>query len=219
MDRRASPGPLRNPHGIQRRPAGISSWACVRRDPKYYRWATNSDCRPSGSSVSHHRAPPAHGPPQTSSGSTPRLSGYIRAQRPREFHPRLPSSGHTEPGFGATYDGPNQVLSWREKTLQLLVRGRPVTVSSNMVKPTYILNGTDRGNNSNPPVDTTPAVAPPATPPQPTTLTTGAGRHIYFPARFEIWATISVREGWRGSIPQWSKRHQISAHNGSSNAH
>jgi hypothetical protein len=32
------------------------------------------------------------------------------------------------------FSGPYQVLSWREKTLQLLVRGKPVTVSANRVK-------------------------------------------------------------------------------------
>jgi cleavage and polyadenylation specificity factor subunit 1 len=39
------------------------------------------------------------------------------------------------------YSGPYQVLSHRAKTLQLLVRVRPVTVSRNRVKPAYTLNG------------------------------------------------------------------------------
>jgi cleavage and polyadenylation specificity factor subunit 1 len=63
------------------------------------------------------------------------------------------------------YSGPYQVLSRREKILQLLVRGRPVTVSTDRVKPAYILNGTDRGSNFNPPAATSPATAPPAMPP------------------------------------------------------
>jgi cleavage and polyadenylation specificity factor subunit 1 len=85
------------------------------------------------------------------------------------------------------YSGPYQVLSRREKTLQLLMRWRLVTASTNRVKPAYILNGTDRRNNTfNPPVDATAAVAPPVTLPQPTTLTTRSGRHINFPARFNI---------------------------------
>jgi hypothetical protein len=68
------------------------------------------------------------------------------------------------------YNGPYQVLSRREKTLQLLMHGRPVTVSTNRVKLAYILNGTDHRNNSfNLPVNVTPAVAPPATLPQPAT--------------------------------------------------
>jgi hypothetical protein len=79
------------------------------------------------------------------------------------------------------YSGPYKVLSRRDKTLKLLVRGRPVTVSADRVKPAYSLNRTDgRDNfnppaaatdgrdNSNPPVPATPAPAPPATPPQPT---------------------------------------------------
>jgi cleavage and polyadenylation specificity factor subunit 1 len=37
------------------------------------------------------------------------------------------------------YRGPYKVLSWREKTLQLLMRGRPVTVSADGVKPAYTL--------------------------------------------------------------------------------
>jgi hypothetical protein len=64
------------------------------------------------------------------------------------------------------YRGPYRVLSQRQKTLQLLVRGRRVTVSNDRVKPPYILNGTDRGNNNfNPSVELTSAIAPPATSP------------------------------------------------------
>jgi cleavage and polyadenylation specificity factor subunit 1 len=50
----------------------------------------------------------------------------------------------TRRAFEPPYSGPYQVLSRREKTLQLLMRGRPVTVSTDRVKPAYILNGTDR---------------------------------------------------------------------------
>jgi hypothetical protein len=39
------------------------------------------------------------------------------------------------------YSGPYQVLSRRKKTMQLLVRGRPVTVSTDRVKPAYMLIG------------------------------------------------------------------------------
>jgi hypothetical protein len=42
----------------------------------------------------------------TSSGSTPRLPDYIRAQRPREVHTRLPPSGHNTMGFGAPLQRP-----------------------------------------------------------------------------------------------------------------
>jgi hypothetical protein len=73
-----------------------------------------------------------------------------------------------------------------ERRLQLLVRGRPVTMSTDRVKPAYILNGTDRGSNFNPPSATSPAAAPSATPPQPSIKTTCSGHHINFPARFNI---------------------------------
>lgn len=62
------------------------------------------------------------------------------------------------------YSGPYQVLSRREKTLQLHVRDRPDTVSADRVNPAYILNGADRRKTFNPAVDATPTVAPPATP-------------------------------------------------------
>jgi hypothetical protein len=84
------------------------------------------------------------------------------------------------------YSGPYQVLSWRDKTLQLLIRGRPVTVSTNRAKPAYILNETNRGNNPNPPAIATPAIAPPTTPPQPPTKITRSTHHIHFPSRFNI---------------------------------
>jgi hypothetical protein len=66
--------------------------------------------------------------------------------------------------------------------MKLLVRRRPATVSNDRVKPAYILNGIDRGNNTfRPPVDATLDVAPPATQPQPTTRTTRSVRHILYP--------------------------------------
>jgi hypothetical protein len=43
------------------------------------------------------------------------------------------------------YSGPYQVLSRREKIMKILVRGRPVTVSTDRVKPAYMLNETGRG--------------------------------------------------------------------------
>jgi hypothetical protein len=44
------------------------------------------------------------------------------------------------------YSDPYQVLSRREKTLQLLVRGKPVTVFADRVKPAYVLNDDDCGS-------------------------------------------------------------------------
>jgi hypothetical protein len=84
------------------------------------------------------------------------------------------------------YSGPYQVLSRRDKMLQLLVCRRPVTMSADRVKPAYILHKTNRRNNTNPPATATPAIAPPATPPQPSTKTTHSGRYIHFPSCFNI---------------------------------
>jgi hypothetical protein len=78
------------------------------------------------------------------------------------------------------YSGPYQVLSRREKTPQLLVRGKPVTVSADRVKPAYVLNEADCGRAIfNPSASATPGIAPP-----PATQTTRCGRSVRFPARF-----------------------------------
>jgi hypothetical protein len=44
------------------------------------------------------------------------------------------------------YSGPYRVLSRKNKTLQLMVRGRPVTVSTDRVKPAYMLSEASRFN-------------------------------------------------------------------------
>jgi hypothetical protein len=83
------------------------------------------------------------------------------------------------------YTGPFKVLSRRDKTLRLLMRGRPITVSADRVKPAYMLSGNDHENNNfNPADNATPTVAPPTTPPLPAARTTRSGRHVNFPARF-----------------------------------
>jgi hypothetical protein len=82
---------------------------------------------------------------------------------------------------------PYWVLSQRDKTLQLLVCGRPVTVSTDRVKLAYTLSETDRGNNSfNPPAAATPTIASPAASLSFTTHTTRSGHHVHFPACFNI---------------------------------
>jgi cleavage and polyadenylation specificity factor subunit 1 len=45
------------------------------------------------------------------------------------------------------YTGPYQIVSRKDKTLQLLVRGKPTTVSTDRVKPAYILTEADYRNN------------------------------------------------------------------------
>jgi hypothetical protein len=85
------------------------------------------------------------------------------------------------------YSGPYRVLSRRNKTLQLLVCGRPVTVSTDRVKPAYMLIEADRGsNNFNPPAVATPTIPPPAASPPSVTCTTHSGHRVQFPAHFNV---------------------------------
>jgi hypothetical protein len=88
------------------------------------------------------------------------------------------------------YSGPYQVLSRQEKSLNLLVRSKPITVSADRVKPAYIFNEVDfKNTDCNPAVKPKPPIPPPATPPATSsppsaTRTTHSGRHVHFPARF-----------------------------------
>jgi cleavage and polyadenylation specificity factor subunit 1 len=78
------------------------------------------------------------------------------------------------------YSDPYQVLSRREKRLKLLVRGKPVTVSADRVKPAYVLNEADCGSTIfNPLASATPDIAP-----HPATQTIRCSRRVRFPARF-----------------------------------
>jgi cleavage and polyadenylation specificity factor subunit 1 len=78
------------------------------------------------------------------------------------------------------YSGPYQVLSRREKTLLLLMRGKPVTLSAYRVKPAYVLNEADCWSTIfNPLASATADIAPP-----PATQTTCSGRRVRFPPRF-----------------------------------
>jgi hypothetical protein len=77
------------------------------------------------------------------------------------------------------YNGPYQVLSRREK-MKLLVLGKTVTVSTDRVKPAYILKEADCRNT---PSNGYPASTVPLPPPTPT-QTTRSCRHVRFPVRF-----------------------------------
>jgi hypothetical protein len=113
------------------------------------------------------------------------LSTFVHSALERCTHVFL-RQDTTRRALEPPYIGPYRVLSRRAKTLKLLVRGRPVAVSTDRVKPAYTLNGTDHGSNLNPPASTPPAAAPSATPPQPFAKTTRSGRRIQFPARFNV---------------------------------
>jgi hypothetical protein len=81
------------------------------------------------------------------------------------------------------YGGPYRLLP-------LLVRGKTITVSTDRVKPAYILNEADiPTSDRNPAVTPVHPIAAPATPstsfsPLPPTRTTRSGRHVHFLARF-----------------------------------
>jgi hypothetical protein len=84
------------------------------------------------------------------------------------------------------YSGPYQVLFRKGKTLKLLVRGKPIIVSADRVKPTHIFNEDDSGHTtSKPAASATPITTPSDIPTPPsTTKTTRSGRHVHFPVRF-----------------------------------
>jgi hypothetical protein len=93
----------------------------------------------------------------------------------------------TRRALESPYSGPYQVISRREKIIKILVRGRPITVSTDRVNAAYILNETTRGTTTkifNATADATPGVGPHAVPPTPIIRTTRSGRHVCFPARF-----------------------------------
>ena len=134
--------------------------------------------------------------PATSHSSSPTFMHSDLEKCTRVF-PRHDATRRT---FESPYSGPYLVLPWREKTLQILVRGRPVNVSTDRFKPAYMLNETGRGTTTtcNPLADATPASAPYAAPPPSVAHTTRSGCHVHFPARFN---SSLVREG----VPQKKK--------------
>jgi hypothetical protein len=158
----------------------------VRRAPAHPRRATHLFSGPSGTSAPHHSASPAHGPPQTSAGSAPRPTNTFVHKDLRDCTHAFLHQDATRRALEPPYSGPYHVLSRREKTLQLLVRGKPVTVSICRSGQASLRFGRIRPRSPtlNSPANTTPAPTPAATPPPPTaTQTTRSGRHVRFPAR------------------------------------
>jgi hypothetical protein len=89
------------------------------------------------------------------------------------------------------YGGPYKVLS-RTKTMQIAINARPVTVSTDRVKPAYIMVETDGCTvTARPPPEQTTQPAPQLSPPA--TQTTSSSRHIRIPARFNMLALFSAR--------------------------
>jgi hypothetical protein len=102
------------------------------------------------------------GSPYMSSATDASLATFVHSELEKCTHVFLRQDA-TRRALEPPYSGPYQVLSRRGKTLQLLVRGRPFTVSTDRVKLAYTLTKA-QGSNTNQPAATTPAIAPPATP-------------------------------------------------------
>ena len=81
------------------------------------------------------------------------------------------------------YSGPHQVIARTDKTHTIVVRGRHVTVSTDRVKPAYLLGGNQHDGGS-PPAQPSKAPTQPAATTLETPKTTRSGRTVRFPARF-----------------------------------
>jgi transposase InsO family protein len=81
---------------------------------------------------------------------------------------------------------PTRSCPQKDKMLKLLVRGKPITVSADRMKPAYIFNEDDSGHNtSKPAASAAPTTTPSDIPTHPTTTkTTCSGRHVGFPVHF-----------------------------------
>ena len=86
------------------------------------------------------------------------------------------------------YSGPYKVLARTKKTLRIAINGRPVTVSTDRVKPAYIMVETDgRTMTARAPPEQTSQPAPqPSAPSPPAAVTTRSGRRVRLPARFNV---------------------------------
>ena len=86
------------------------------------------------------------------------------------------------------YSGPHKVLARTKKTLRITMNGRPVTVSTDRVKPAYIMAESDSRIVTAPaPRDQSTQPAPHSSAPSPPArLTTRSGRRVRFPARLDL---------------------------------
>jgi hypothetical protein len=158
----------------------VSNGARVRRAHEDSWRATDPYSGPSGTSASHHTAGPSYGRlrPVPAAHHTSSAT-FVHKDLSICMHVFLRQDA-TLRALEPPYSGHYQVLSRRKNTLQLLVRGNPVTLSADRVKPDYVLNEYDCGSTVfNPLTSATPAIALP-----PATQTTHSGRRVRFPARF-----------------------------------
>ena len=86
------------------------------------------------------------------------------------------------------YSGPYKVLACTKKTLRIIINGRPVMVSTDRVKPAYIMVETDGRTVTAwaPPEQTSQPAPQPSAPSLPAVLTTRSGRRIRLPAQFNV---------------------------------
>ena len=84
-----------------------------------------------------------------------------------------------DPPFSDTH----KIIARSDKTLTLSVRGRQVTVSTDRVKPAYILEETQQDTSSPPAQPCSASTKPVTTPIQPP-RNTRSGRAVHFPDRF-----------------------------------
>jgi hypothetical protein len=91
------------------------------------------------------------------------------------------------------YSGSHKVLLRTNKTFQLSVRGKTITVSVDRVKPGYMLNESAHRMAATDPSPTRLPQAPASqvTPSPPAAQTRRSGRHVRFPARYFTCAAIS----------------------------
>jgi cleavage and polyadenylation specificity factor subunit 1 len=95
------------------------------------------------------------------------------------------------------YSSLHKVISRTDKTLQLYMCGKTVTVSADRVKPAYIFNEPESTMSSSPGSQISQSANSPDTS-EP--RTTHPGRYIHLPARFNTWAAFSTGR-WCGNIP------------------
>ena len=86
------------------------------------------------------------------------------------------------------YRGPYKVLARTKKTLRIAINGRPVKVSTDRVKPAYIMAEPDSRTVTAraPPEQSTQPAPQSSTPSPPATRTTRSGRHVRLPVRFNL---------------------------------
>ena len=122
---------------------------------------------------------------------------FIHKDLPESTHVFLRKDG-AQRSLQPPYSGPHQVISRMDKSMTIVVSGRHTTISTDTVKPAYLLMDTHPGSScpriqpSSPPStsDEPPRIQPsshPSTSDDPTPdhrKTTCSGRTVHYPARF-----------------------------------